>query len=478
MSKDILLFVNPYIEDFAAYDHFMKPYGLLLLAAQFRESYDLYFLDAQARKDCGSEYCGSLVSEKIATPAILAEVPRRYRRYGIAASDFIAKAKALPVPRFIFVTSGMTYWYGGVQYTIALLRGIFPEAKILLGGNYACLLEEYARKYSGADYVIAKKDLASVVREVRTIISDAIPEAPILTHIPAWDLLDSPGAHASLPVLTSFGCPYRCSYCSGWKLEPRSALDLAQALELFTHARTRYGTRCFAFYDDALLVGSETHALPLFTELARICPDLELFTPNGLHARHITRELARAMRACGFRDARLALESIDDAYIQSSGAKITRDEFARAADHLFEAGFAPGEIKAYCMVGAPRPQLPVAGAYAPILVAGAPRPQQDSEDIFVHAESVHETMEFARRLSVVPMLAWYSPVPGSRDFAFLAERYDLSDPLRHNNTAWIYQVWPGERAYQELKSHEREARDSVHKLNECTQETDQDRPAR
>ena len=470
MPKDALLFVNPYIEDFSAYDHFMKPYGLLLLAAQFCESHEVYYLDAQARKDqvdrgprspagtkgrknrtqydfcdplsplSSESLCGPLVSEKIQTPEVLSGVPRPYRRYGIAAGDFIAKAKALPAPpKYIFVTSMMTYWCGGVRYTISLLREIFPGAKILLGGNYACLLPEHARASSGADYVVAHKSLESAVRETRAIIAaDEAGSAGArpLTHIPLWDILET---KTWLPVLTTRGCPYRCSYCAGWTLEPFSVLENAKALELFTRARERYGTRAFAFYDDALLMHSAAHALPLFRELARRFSDIQLFTPNGVHARQITPELAESMRACGFADVRLSLESSDDAYTRSSGengAKVTQADFTRAVGYLYDAGFKRGVIKAYCMAGAPG----------------------------VSTESVHDTLEFARAQAVVPMLSWYGPVPGSRDFAELASRFDLSDPLTHNNTAWIYRAeesGAAADAYQELKHHEADVRREV-----------------
>jgi hypothetical protein len=450
MPKDALLFVNPYIEDFAAYDHFMKPYGLLLLAAQFRESHEIMFLDALAHKDRGAQgadisgtrerYTAPFVSEKISKPNIFADVPRAYRRYGITEDAFVAKARALnKPPKYIFVTSGMTYWYGGVRHTIALLKEIFSDAKIILGGNYACLLPEHARMTAGADHVIAKKNLTEVVREVCAYIGAPMREVPC-TYLPAWEVLED---QACLPVLTSFGCPYSCSYCAGYRLEPCRALDQDAALRLFTHARERYGTRAFAFYDDALLVDAGRHALPLFKELARACPDSKLFTPNGLHARMITRELAEAMRACGFADVRLALESSDAAYMQTSGAKSSQEDFVRAAEHLFAAGFTPGMIKAYCLAGAPV------------------NAQGGGPELFMRAESVHATLEFARRQQVVPMIAWYSPVPGSRDFAALTERYALSDPLTHNNTAWMYTVNPGREAYQELKHHELEARRAV-----------------
>jgi len=60
----------------------------------------------------------------------------------------------MPVPRAILVTSLMTYWYPGVQETIQLLRQVFPEAPILLGGIYASLLPEHTKKLCGANEVL------------------------------------------------------------------------------------------------------------------------------------------------------------------------------------------------------------------------------------------------------------------------------------------------------------------------------------
>ena len=60
----------------------------------------------------------------------------------------------MPVPRAILVTSLMTYWYPGVQETIQLLRSVFPEVPILLGGIYASLLPEHAQEHCGANEVL------------------------------------------------------------------------------------------------------------------------------------------------------------------------------------------------------------------------------------------------------------------------------------------------------------------------------------
>ena len=48
----------------------------------------------------------------------------------------------------------MTYWYPGVQETIEIIRSVFPQTPIVLGGIYARLCADHAKKYAGADHVI------------------------------------------------------------------------------------------------------------------------------------------------------------------------------------------------------------------------------------------------------------------------------------------------------------------------------------
>ena len=64
----------------------------------------------------------------------------------------------------------------------------------------------------------------------------------------------------SIPIFTSIGCPYRCSFCASHLLsgdfrqrEPGQVID---EIEYYCHKRH---VRHFAFFDDALLVNSERH---------------------------------------------------------------------------------------------------------------------------------------------------------------------------------------------------------------------------
>ncbi|HPP29518.1 MAG TPA: radical SAM protein, partial [bacterium] len=105
------------------------------------------------RKETGE---GNLPYKEVEKPILLKDIQRRYKRYGIPEEIFIRELESLPeTPEAIFVTSKMTYWYPGVVKTISILKKYFPETKIVLGGTYAKLLPEHARKYSGADIVIS-----------------------------------------------------------------------------------------------------------------------------------------------------------------------------------------------------------------------------------------------------------------------------------------------------------------------------------
>jgi hypothetical protein len=92
---------------------------------------------------------GKFNEEVIAKPRPLAGIPRIFRKYGITTEEFLSKLKAIPQPDAILVTSGMTYWYLGVLDTIRTIRKIFPKTLIVLGGIYATLCSDHARRTSG-----------------------------------------------------------------------------------------------------------------------------------------------------------------------------------------------------------------------------------------------------------------------------------------------------------------------------------------
>ena len=122
----------------------------------------------------------------------------------------------------------------------------------------------------------------------------------------------------------------------------------------------------------------------ILEELARRGRTFRFHTPNGLHARLITREVAQWLKRANFATLRLGVETtaLGDARLD---AKLEAGELEAALAYLREAGFAPEAIGVYLLIGLP-----------------------DQEEAEV-AASIRRVKE----LGATPVLAQYSPIPGT-----------------------------------------------------------------
>jgi hypothetical protein len=319
--KNVLL-INPWIYDFTAYDFWLKPLGLLYVASILREQAEvnLHFINCldrfypmlEKRSKSKADGRGHFLKEEVTKPEILKAVPRKYSRYGIPVSVFKKELERIPVPDLVLMTCTMTYWYPGVQLAVELVRETFGAAPIVLGGIYATLAEDHARQFSGADKIItgpAENKIIPLVREIWGDGSVREAEFPSFKDMPcpAFDLLNNKD---SLPLLTSRGCPFTCAFCAGPLLydrfEQRNPEDVVA--EIADHAE-RFGTRHFAFYDDALLLKPESHIIPILEEVVRRKWPVSFHTPNGLHIREIDLDMAHLFRSTSVRSQRTGMSS-------------------------------------------------------------------------------------------------------------------------------------------------------------------------
>ena len=157
-----ILLINPWIHDFAAYDFWAKPLGLLLIAALLRHhgisvSYidclDRFHPKAPKSSPHARHGRGPYLKSRLPKPTGLEDVPRFFSRYGIKPQWFKADLRTQHPPDLILVTSLMTYWYPGVQETINIIRSVWRQTPIVLGGIYAQLCPDHAQIHSGADLV-------------------------------------------------------------------------------------------------------------------------------------------------------------------------------------------------------------------------------------------------------------------------------------------------------------------------------------
>ena len=418
MNKPEILLVNPWIHDFAAYDLWARPMGLLVLASKLRrEGWEPRLVDcldpdhpAMRRAKLKEHAHGRFSRSPLPKPEALEHIPRSFSRYGVHP-EFIEKdLLSISSPSAILVTGLMTYWYRGVQETVLLLKKIFPQTPVLLGGVYASLLPDHAKQHSGADEIVigpGETGLASALQSLTGINWAGSSDPTELEFSPALDLLR---VVRFLPLLTSRGCPFRCAYCASSKISPffvrRDPVAVFQEIE---DAVKRFGVNNIALYDDAFLVDAANHALPILEAAAKRFPGLRWHSPNGLHAAAINQKVALAMKKGGFETIRIGLESSVDDFHRQTGGKTNMMGFISAVRHLKEAGFSRGQIGAYLLVGLPGQST-----------------QQIEDDV----DRVLEAGAF-------PKLAEYSPIPGTSMWkdAIKSSQYSIEqEPLFHNCT--------------------------------------------
>lgn len=413
-----VLLVNPWIHDFAAYDLWARPMGLLVIATRLREwGWEPTLVDCLDPDHPGEKtpsrrpYAdGRFRRTPIPKPEALAEVPRAFSRYGVSPENIRRDLTAMPRPAAILVTGMMTYWYSGVQETIGMLRECFPEVPIILGGIYATLMPEHARKCSGADEVVpgpAESTIAEVLFRLTGQGLRTFDREQPLELTPALDLMRRV---RFLPVLTSRGCPFRCVYCASHRLV-RGFIrrDPAAVMREIEVAVRRYDVRDVALYDDAFLIDAPRYAIPLLEAAADRFPGLRWHSPNGLHAAEISPVVAAAMKKAGFETIRIGLESSSDTFHAATGAKTSRAAFEAAVRNLTDAGFTRKQIGVYLLVGLPGQSQ----------------------------NHVEEDVEFVLRYGGFPRLAEYSPIPGTHLWqeALAISRYPIErEPLFHNCT--------------------------------------------
>ncbi len=408
------LLVNPWIYDFKAFDFWNKPIGLLIVADILKKAgFEIDFIDCMDRL---SPYFktetktdiygrGKYHYEIVEKPKIFKNIPRRFKRYGIPEEIFISVIKQIKKPDLIFITSSMTYWYLGVLNAIRIIKNFFPDIPVILGGLYANLCKDHAKRYSGGDYVLignAEDCLIKFLNE-KGYLKNSIDKESIFPDFSLYDRLNY-GV-----IITSRGCPFKCSYCATKVLSPEfyyyDTKLILQQIDFFEQK-----TNNIAFFDDALLCNPKFPQL-LEKIIARGLR-LNLHSSNGLHCRFVDKGIAELMFKANFKTMYLSLETTNPEVQKSTGNKVNTNEFLKAVEYLKRAGFTPNQIHTYLLYG---------------------MPGQDYKEII-------EGIKLCHSLGVNPHLCEFSPIPYTDEFSKTKLKLD-TDPLYHNNHffTWYYQ---------------------------------------
>jgi len=311
-------------------------------------------------------------------------------------------------PEAILVTSLMTYWYPGVRETVSLLKKIFPDVPLILGGVYASLLPNHAATHIGPDKIVVGPGEAVLLQALWRLTGKGEPTGGRTQALQCEPALDLMTRLRFLPLITSRGCPFRCTYCASQimvgQYVRRRVAEIVREIE---RTRIQYGVRDIALYDDAFLINARSHALPIMEHVAEKLPGMRWHTPNGLHASVIDLQIAAAMKNAGFETIRIGLESASNLFHAQTGGKTNLAAFLTAVANLKETGFSTEQIGVYLLVGLP----------------GQSRAQ------------IEDDIDLVLKSGAYPKLAEYSPIPGTHmwDHAVRVSRYPIAEePLFHN----------------------------------------------
>ena len=417
-----ILLLNPWITDFAAYNFWIKPLGLLSIGSLLRESgFRVTLVDCLNFLIKTNRYCdGKFFKTKIGKPLPLKSIPRNYSQYGIPEEILLKRLSFLEEPDLICVSSGMTYWYPGVFKLIEITKKFFKKAPIILGGIYATLCYEHAQKHSGVDIIFNGRGEFEVLKLISDLTSFKLrtPNSKLRTGELPYPSFDLYPKLDYVCLATSRGCPLRCTYCASHFLtngfSRRDPIKVVDEIEYWT---TRFHVNNIAFYDDALLIETSKHFIPIMKEVIKRGIHCNFHTPNAIHIKEIDKEVAELLFEGGFKAIRLGFETSNKATQIETGGKVGNQEFKEAIKYLKRAGYSGEKMGVYIMIGLPGQRV----------------------------GEVEESIAFVKEAGVKPILVEYSPIPHTTLFekAKRMSKFDLeNEPLFHNNSILPCQ-WDG-----------------------------------
>ncbi|MFW6139798.1 MAG: B12-binding domain-containing radical SAM protein [Acidobacteriota bacterium] len=433
-----ILLINPWIYDFTAYDFWMKPLGLLSVASliQKHTPAQIKFIDCLDRHHpllkkkykTKKDGRGPFQKTEVKKPEVLKNVPRIFSRYGIPVELLENELDKVQRADLVLITCTMTYWYPGVQHVVEIVKKKFGNIPVVLGGVYPTLLPKHAKKESGADIIIQGPGEKKILPLLNKILGDKFCsplqfENPDDLPFPAFHLLRN---QESLPIMTSRGCPFNCSFCASPILYKNFIQRNPESvIKEITHIIHHYKTQNLAFYDDALLINKNKHLHPILEELIRRKLPTAFHTPNGLHIKNIDQKTADIFFKANFKSLFLSQETFDLDIINQSCPKIKPGDLEKAVQSLEQAGYEKKDLNVYLLTGLP------------------------GQNFF----SVKNSIEQVKKLGLKPRLAYFSPVPHTSDWRKLISEKKLAenhDPLLHNKLAAPY-YW-GNISPQEFKA--------------------------
>ena len=379
-----VLLVQPPIRDFYLTRKRTMPHGLACLAAPLlADGFEVQILDALA----------SSRTRQRAWPPQMAHLTQhfgqpdcspfglfnRYHHFGLSY-ERLGRLAQQSGAFLVGISSLFTPYAGEASLAAEAIKAQHPGCHVVLGGHHPTVMPDQALSCSAVDFVLRGEGEVSLPRLARALAGQgdlgSVPglarrreDGSVLAAEPAWmaqldryplpasQLMDrdfySSRAGKRAVVVTSRGCPMRCSYCCTGAASgaPYRRRGLDSVLQEVRREVQQHGAGFIDFEDENLAL-ERTWFTALLDRLGSAIDgrEVELRAMNGLMPHTLDRELLRQMRMAGFRTLNLSLGSCCAEQLSRFNRPDEADAFFRVVNEARDLDL---KTVGYIIVGAP-----------------------------------------------------------------------------------------------------------------------------
>lgn len=243
------------------------------------------------------------------------------------------------------------------------LRARFPRAKLMIGGPGTCTPEYINKVYDVVFVGEAEEHILGILED--------FPSAPLWQYssrvcdlqklpYPARDLIHGKlggeifaygaqyAGNESTTILSSRGCPYRCSFCATPSTTIRFRDPVSVVGEMFYLYR-KFGIRQFRFSDDAFTLQRER--VMLFCDIVQnVFEGIDIAWRVSCRVKPIDEKMIQTMVEAGCKEFSLGIESFDDDVLCHLNKKASVQDNINALEVIHQAG---GKARILFMIRTP-----------------------------------------------------------------------------------------------------------------------------
>lgn len=285
----------------------------------------------------------------------------------------------------IYITSFMTYHYQGVHEMINICKEMFPNCKIVVGGIYASLCPDHAKK-CGADIVHQGTFLEA---------DDFAADTSVLGYKPDFAI-----------IKLTRGCPRKCAYCAVHILEGRIMhfRNIESVCDEIKQNVLINGITKIRFWESNILVNAKNYFEKILDYIIEYIiphkPNLNIDFPEALDPTLVYPRLIKKLKLAGTLTLTFPLETTSVTMLKKLDRHTSFEDIKRAILMSLDQGYSPKQIHVYILAGLNGQKL----------------------------DSIVESCVKVWELECAPKILYYTPIPKTKEYVrdkLLLEKVDL-----------------------------------------------------